>query len=61
MYVLITNMLYIHVHVCTCTCMFGLGLPEQAMGWLPLGFGIGSTEFPCRLVNGQQIDHMIVT
>ena len=24
----------------------GLGLPEQAMGWLPLSFGIGSRRTP---------------
>ena len=27
----------------------GLGLPEQTMRWLPLRFGIGSTEFSCMV------------
>ena len=36
---------YLHVHVHVGGSAFnllGLGLPEQAMGWLPLRFGIGS-------------------
>ena len=28
--------------------LLGLGLPEQAMGWLPLRFGIGSKDKPAK-------------
>jgi hypothetical protein len=32
-----------HLHVSTWLCLLlKRGLPEQAMGWLPLRFGIGS-------------------